>query len=52
MAPTKVAEATYTVRQPKAPDTIPANARASKMPISRPLITLPTICPRFSGGAR
>ncbi|CAB3673400.1 hypothetical protein LMG1860_02462 [Achromobacter denitrificans] len=38
-------------RQPKCSATKPPTTRDSRMPSSRPVITVPTIAPRRSGGA-
>ncbi|CAB5088865.1 hypothetical protein IST4116A_01362 [Burkholderia cenocepacia] len=44
-------DAANTARQPKYSATKPAAVRASRMPSSRPLITVPTAWPRSAGGA-
>ena len=46
------AEIQNTGRQPKADEMKRASGRASRMPVSRPAMTLPTVRPRCSGGTR
>ncbi len=45
------AAATNIARQPKCAATNPLTTRDSRMPISRPVITVPTILPRCASGA-
>ena len=45
-------ESQNTARQPRPEATNSASGRASRMPVSRPAMMLPTVRPRRSGGTR